>query len=60
LRDECLNVQQFFSLADATTKLEAWRIDYNHQRPHGSLGHLTPVEFATQGQDQRTEEVALL
>jgi putative transposase len=60
LRDECLNVQQFFSLADARTKIEAWRIDHNHQRPHGSLGHLTPVEFATQGQDQRTEEVALL
>jgi putative transposase len=60
LRDECLNVQQFFSLVDAKEKIEAWRIDYNHQRPHGSLGHLTPMEFATQRQEQRTEEVALL
>ncbi len=60
LRDECLNVQQFFSLADAKAKIEAWRIDYNQRRPHGSLGHLTPMEFATQRQEQRTEEVALL
>ena len=61
LRDECLNVQQFFSLADARgAKIEAWRIDYHHQRPHGSLGHLTPMEFVRQRQEQRTEEVALL
>lgn len=60
LRDECLNVQQFFSLADARAKIEAWRIDYNQRRPHGSLGYLTPTEFAVQRQAQRTEEVALL
>jgi putative transposase len=60
LRDECLHVQQFFSVEDARTKIEAWRTDYNHHRPHGSLGHLTPVEFVTQGQEQRTDEVALV
>jgi putative transposase len=60
LRDECLNVQQFFSLSDAKAKIEAWRIDYNQHRPHGSLGHLTPMEFTTQRQEQRAEEVALL
>ena len=60
LRDECLNVQQFFSLADARTKIEAWRIDYNHRRPHGSLGHLTPAEFASTRQEEWTKEVALL
>ncbi|HVB57250.1 MAG TPA: integrase core domain-containing protein, partial [Candidatus Acidoferrales bacterium] len=26
--------------------IEAWRHDYNYQRPHGSLGALTPNEFA--------------
>ncbi len=26
------------------------REDYNHHRPHSSLGHLTPIEFAKQGQ----------
>ena len=45
LRDECLNVYQFASLADAQAKIEAWRVDYNQRRPHSSLGHLTPTEF---------------
>lgn len=60
LRDECLNVQQFFSLADARAKLETWRVDYNQQRPHGSLGQLTPSEFITQRQQQGLDEAALL
>ena len=59
LRDECLNVQQFLSLADAQAKLETWRQDYNQHRPHGSLGHLTPSEYADHGQDQRIPEAAL-
>jgi len=45
LRDECLNVNPFLSLADARQKIEAWRQDYNHHRPHGSLGHLTSAEY---------------
>jgi len=42
LRDECLSVQPFFSLADARAMRETWRVDYSQQRPHGSLGQLTP------------------
>lgn len=45
-RDECLNGNWFVSLADARTIIEAWRIDYNTTRPHSSLGHRTPEEFA--------------
>lgn len=45
LRDECLNANQFLSIEDARSKIEAWRIDYNLLRPHSSLGHLTPREF---------------
>ena len=60
LRDECLNVHQFTSIADAREKIEAWRIDYNTRRPHSSLGHLTPNEFVAQRQVMRTvEEVDL-
>ena len=58
LRDECLNVLQLLSLADAKSKIEAWRIDYNHQRPHGSLGHVTPNEFASQRQARTAGEAA--
>ena len=60
LRDECLNVHQFTSIEDAKTKIEAWRVDYNQRRPHSSLGHLTPNEYAQQRQKQRTAEAAFL
>ena len=46
-RDECLNEHLFSSLAHARRIIEAWRIDYNTQRPHTSLDGLTPKEFAT-------------
>jgi putative transposase len=32
LRDECLNVHQYASLAEAQTIIKAWRMDYNHHR----------------------------
>jgi len=60
LRDECLNVHQFASIADAQTTIEAWRRDYNEHRPHGSLGHLTPTEFVAQCQVMSTAEAAPL
>ena len=60
LRDECLNVHQVTSLADAKAKIEAWRVDYNQCRPHSSLGHLTPNEFAKQRQEDRIVEGAPL
>lgn len=46
LREECLNRSWFTSLADARRQIEAWRIDYNTERPHSSLGYRTPLEFA--------------
>ena len=46
LRDECLNEHVFLTLAEARETIEAWRFDYNHCRPHSSLGALTPTEFA--------------
>ena len=44
LRDKCLNEEIFDSLADARRKLAFWRYDYNHVRPHSSLGNKTPAE----------------
>lgn len=41
-RDECLNTNWFLSLQDAKEKIEAWRMDYNHYRPHSSLEDRTP------------------
>jgi len=44
-RDECLNENWFTSLGDARRIIEAWRQDYNSNRPHSSLGYMTPSEF---------------
>ena len=46
LRDECLNANWFLSLADARSKIETWRRQYNESRPHTALGWRTPQEFA--------------
>jgi putative transposase len=46
LRDEFLALEVFESLAAARKLTQAWREDYNHHRPHSSLGYVTPVEFA--------------
>ena len=45
-REECLDQHWFLDLADARRIIEAWRIDYNTRRPHGSLHGATPEEFA--------------
>jgi putative transposase len=59
LRDECLNVYQFASLAEARAIIETWRVDYNHHRPHSSLGHLTPSEFVSQRQEEQDAEAVV-
>jgi putative transposase len=59
LRDECLTVHQFTSMAEAQDLIEAWRLDYNQRRPHSSLGHLTPNEFIGQRQAFQTAEAVL-
>ena len=51
LRDECLNTEVFFTLADAWEKLKLWRHDYNRIRPHSALGDSAPAEFAMQWQN---------
>jgi putative transposase len=45
-RDECLNTNWFVNLTDARQKIEAWRKEYNEERPHSSLAYRTPDEFA--------------
>ena len=45
-RDEFLDTEVFESLAAARKLTAAWKDDYNHHRPHSSLGYLTPAEFA--------------
>ena len=57
LRDELLNAELFSDLVDAQGKLEAWRRDYNGNRPHSALSGMTPREFA---ESMSQKEVAIL
>jgi putative transposase len=59
LRDECLNVEWFPSLAEARQKLAEWRDHYNHRRPHSALDDRTPAVFASLHQGTRRERFAL-
>ncbi len=45
-RDECLNEHWFTSLQHARVVVEAWRREYNEERPKKSLGGLTPTAYA--------------
>lgn len=45
LRDECLNTNLFYTMEEAKTKIEDWRIDYNDWRPHSALGNRSPSEY---------------
>ena len=42
-RAECLNAHWFMGLEDTTEKLEAWRRDYNEERPHSAIGNKVPA-----------------
>jgi putative transposase len=55
-RDECLDQHWFASLEEARQAIEDWRLEYNAERPHGSLGQQTPAEFAARW--YRTRELA--
>jgi len=46
MRDELLNETLFFGLDHARDRIAAWADDYNSQRPHSSLGYLTPAAYA--------------
>ena len=43
LRDELLDGEIFYSLAEARIVIESWRRHYNTVRPHGSLGYRPPA-----------------
>lgn len=43
LRDELLDGEVFYSLAEARIVIESWRRHYNTVRPHGSLGYKPPA-----------------
>ena len=49
MRDELLDREEFANLKEAKVLAKDYRDHYNHHRPHGALGYLTPTEFAAIG-----------
>ncbi|MEU7634441.1 integrase core domain-containing protein, partial [Nocardia sp. NPDC049220] len=46
LRDECLNINSFWSLTQARVVITDWKTDYNQRRRHSGLGYRTPAGYA--------------
>jgi putative transposase len=55
LRDECLNLYAFHSVAEARVRLELFRQHYNERRPHSCLGYDTPAEVAARAQQYQLD-----
>ncbi len=52
-RDELLNGEIFYTLAEAKIIIEKWRVHYNTVRPHSSLGYKPPAPQSIVPIDQR-------
>ena len=46
MRDELLDGELFLHLDEVKYVVDRWRMDYNHYRPHSSLGYMTPAVYA--------------
>ena len=54
LRDECLNINLFWSLTQARVVITDWKDEYSHHRRHSALGYQTPGQLRCQPQTQIT------
>lgn len=56
VRDECLNLHLFGSVAEACVRLGTFRTQYNTERPHSQLGYLTPLAFKAAWMDAQAKQ----
>ncbi|MBN1347122.1 MAG: transposase [Phycisphaerae bacterium] len=56
MRDELLNRELFADLSGAKALAASWQNEYNHRRPHSSLGYLTPAVYAQQCRRMSADE----
>jgi putative transposase len=59
LRRGLLNAYLFYSLAEVRVMAQEWQLDYNTERPHKSLGYLSPVKYAEQYYKSRGNDLNL-
>jgi putative transposase len=53
LRAECLSQHWFASLEDARTTIQAWRVEYNTERPHTALNNQAPAVYRANWERQQ-------
>ncbi len=46
VRDECLNINMFWSLTQARVVISDWKEEYNYHRRHSALGYQAPARYA--------------
>ncbi len=59
VRDELLNMTEFYTLAEATVLVADFKMDYNWLRPHSSLGELAPSVFAERWRTEQQQPAGL-
>jgi len=59
LRDELLNRELFLHIDELRYVADRWRMDYNHYRPHSSLGYMAPAAFAAKSLEQGSATLRL-
>jgi len=56
VRDECLNLHRFSSVAEACVRSGTFLHHYNHERPHSQLGYLAPLVFKSAWLDAQAKQ----
>lgn len=59
MRRELLNAYLFYSLNEVRSLKEEWRLDYNQDRPHKSLGYKSPLNYVQQWYKNKANEPEL-
>lgn len=59
VRDECLDMSWFADIDEARTEIERHRIDYNEDRLHSGIGHMTPNEYLRKFAEFESPQAAL-
>ena len=57
-REEVLDFYIFRKLSEVREVTDRWLTEYNEERPHYSLGNLTPAEYAAVNQGQENSNLA--
>jgi putative transposase len=57
-RSECLNLKYFKTIKDVQQDLDIWWNSYNFDRPHSSLGYMTPKQFIDKNKNLYFNSVA--